>query len=804
MYNHLSTTKHKFVIYLPGLLASICLLGIGIYVDILNTNAKQQEQYKLVVNQVGAIRARIEGNINSNAQIIRGLVAAISIEPDMSLQRFIDLSSPLLEGRSQIRNIAAAPDLVIRYMNPIAGNEAAIGLDYRTVPVQYEIIKLAQKTGELILDGPVDLVQGGKGFIVRVPVYVKPINKQPPVFWGTIASVIDIDKFFRVSGLYDNDLEFNIAIRKPITSGKTDIFVFGDQAIFNADPVLTDISLPYGSWQLAAIPKQGWLGDTDNLTAFRISLFVIGLIILVPIFVLSRSMEKQKESDALLRSLFTFSPIGIALNDFATGNFVKLNNVLLENSGYSTDEFLKLGFRDVFQDHMSFIGTALLESLEHTGHYGPYEAEFVRKDNSRYPVALKGMLIHDSAGKKMIWSFVEDISKRKLAEKSLQRSQKMDAIGQLTGGIAHDFNNILGIILGYLELLKLGLTGASETTLKQIDTIHSAGQRAVDLTKQLLSFSRNKPSRQDIIDINSVVKKMENLIARSVTPEIEVSNQLEKDLWLTMIDQGDLEDALLNLCINARDAISGHGKISINTRNVSISPSEFVDNTASGDFVELIVKDDGCGIPLEQQEHIFEPFYTTKAEGKGTGLGLAMVYGFIQRSGGFIDISSSTGTGTSIKLYIPKYTGANVLPPKNNNANTSSLPLGTETILVVDDEVALLEIATSLLEKLGYTVYTTTSGEQALQILHHQPRIDLLFTDVVMPGSINGYELADHALNVFPELKILLTSGYTGKAFANTQSQTEYSRSAKNILNKPYTHKELAIRIRSILDKTTP
>ncbi|MBI3188046.1 MAG: response regulator, partial [Gammaproteobacteria bacterium] len=570
---------------------------------------------------------------------------------------------------------------------------------------------------------------------------------------------------------------------------------------FNADPVLTEISPPYGTWQLAAIPKQGWLGNTEKITAFRISLFVIGLIILVPIFILSRSMEKQKESDALLRSLFTFSPIGIALNNFESGDFVKINNVLLSNSGYSSDEFMKLGFRDVFQDDTNFIGKSLLDSLEQTGHYGPYEAEFIRKNGSQYPVALKGMLIHDSGGKKMIWSFVEDISKRKQAEKSLQRSQKMDAIGQLTGGIAHDFNNILSIILGYLELLKLGLSDASETTLKRIDTIQSAGQRAVDLTKQLLSFSRNKPSRQDVTDINNIVRKMENLIARSVTPEIEVVKHLAKDLWLTRIDPGDLEDALLNLCINARDAISVHGQISISTRNATVTSSETGDPAKAGDFVEIIIKDNGCGIPPEQQEHIFEPFYTTKSEGKGTGLGLSMVYGFVQRSLGFIDVDSRAGVGTSIKLYIPRYTGTKIPSAQNSNDTNSLLPRGTENILVVDDEVAIVEMVTSLLEKLGYTAYNATSGEQALQLLRDNPRINLLFTDVVMPGNINGYELAERAQKAYPELKILLTSGYTGKIPGNRSTQAEQSQSSTDILNKPYTHQELAARIRSMLDK---
>jgi len=778
------------------LLVGIGLLSLGFYVDRLNYHTKKQDLRHSILSQVSAVRAQLEGNINSNAMLIKGLVVAISIDPNMSNEQFLALSSPLISDHSQIRNIAAAPDLVIRYIYPVEGNEAAIDLDYRTIPEQFYSVKHARDTGDLVLSGPVNLVQGGKGFITRTPVFVDSKIENKSKFWGIVSTVIDMEKFFIASGLYESDLD--IAIRDNDTHSYQDEIIFGSSKIFESDPVFTEITLPHGSWQLAAVPKGGWLQNTSNITSFRITLIVIGFAIFAPLFVLSRYITKKRERDAFLRLLFKASPVGIALNDYSTGNFIEVNDVLLNHTGYTSDEFLKLSYWDITPDKYKNDEAIQLKMLEQTGQYGPYEKEYIRKDGSSFPVLLKGVVIYDSSGKKLIWSFVEDISKRKTAEESLRRSQKMDAIGQLTGGIAHDFNNILGVVLGNLELLKRDLKTESDKTIKRFDAIYIAGQRAVDLTKQLLSFSRNKPSEQNITQINNVVEKIENLVSRSVTPEVEVSHQLDNDLWLTKIDQGDLEDAILNMCLNARDAMKGQGCLIISTRNVTIDDAycEVITNASPGQYVELVIRDNGEGISEEQLEHIFEPFYTTKEEGKGTGLGLSMVYGFVQRSNGFIDVTSKPGIGTTIKLYLPRFEGKEILSSQQNDKDKELLPRGTETLLVVDDEEALLELATEYLESIGYRVLTANNGKQALEKLHQEPDIKLLFSDVVMPGGINGYALAEQATSAFPNLKVLLTSGYTGKVESDSNSYQPVLK----ILNKPYSQHELAIQVRAILD----
>ena len=793
--------NQRLLIFLPVIVVAICLLGVGIYVDRLNLHAEMQELKHSLVTQVSAVRARLEGNINNNIQLVKGLVVAISIEPDMTQQRFKALSSPLLSGHSQIRNIAAAPNLIIRYMNPVSGNEAAIGMDYRTVPDQYETVNRARETGALILAGPVNLVQGGQGLIVRIPVFTNLQTDSESKFWGIVSSVIDVEKFYAASGLYSNDLNFNIAIRGKDALGDQGELIFGDNNIFERDPVLTDITLPHGSWQLAAVPKGGWLQNIDKINSFRFELLIIGLVVLVPLIMLSKFMAKKRESETRLRLLFELSPVGIALNDYDTGEFVEVNDALLAPTGYTFDELVKLSYWDITPSEYNNKEDEMLKSLEQIGQYGPYEKEYFRKDGSRLPVLLNGMVIHDSSDKKMIWSFVEDISKRKQAEKSLQRSQKMDAIGQLTGGIAHDFNNILGVVLGNLELLKHDIETRSDRMPDRIDSIYAAGQRAAELTKQLLSVSTSKSSKQVSTNINELVEKMENLICRSVTPEIEVSHDLDNNLWLTNIDQGEFEDALLNLSLNARDAMASDGHMIIRTRNVSLDQAfcDLINNAVAGDYVELAVCDNGVGISQEQQEHIFEPFYTTKQEGKGTGLGLAMVYGFVQRSGGFIDVNSKPGEGTAIKCYLPRSKDNEKQVTENNYIKHTTLPGGTETVLVVDDEVALLQLACELLESMGYKVFTAIDGRQAIDILRQQPDIELLFSDVVMPGGINGYELAKQVMTEFPKIKVLLTSGYAGKVTSDIDSGQ--SRLNINLLSKPYSQNELATRVRAMLDE---
>ena len=390
-----------------------------------------------------------------------------------------------------------------------------------------------------------------------------------------------------------------------------------------------------------------------------------------------------------------------------------------------------------------------------------------------------------------------NITERRRSEQVLLNTQKMEAVGQLTGGIAHDFNNILAIIIGNLSMLKRELV-ADDKTSKRIETIQKSAQRAADLTRQLLSFSRSKADQQVVSDINQVLNDMDSLIVHSFTPAIEVKYEFASDLWRTEIDPGDFQDAVINLIINARDAMSGSGQLILQTSNCTLDEKVCIlrPELEAGDYVQLAVTDTGEGISSAQQSHIFEPFYTTKEQGKGTGLGLAMVFGFIKRAGGCISVESEVGAGTNIRLYLPKCCGEMQIKEVAESDVMAEQHRGRETILVVDDEEALLVLARDVLEELDYRVLTAINGKQALKVLAKEPEIALLLSDVLMPGGINGYELVESAMESYPDLKVLLASGYTSKSEID-KSQARFSA---NMLTKPYNLSELAMRVRQLLD----
>jgi len=393
----------------------------------------------------------------------------------------------------------------------------------------------------------------------------------------------------------------------------------------------------------------------------------------------------------------------------------------------------------------------------------------------------------------------EDITERKQVEEALRRSQKMEAIGQLSGGIAHDFNNQLGIVIGYLDFLNR-YTANDKKPHRWVETATRATLRCTDLTRQLLAFSRRQTNETMRVDLNASLKELETMIVRSITPEVEVQYFLSDDLWGTEIDPGEFQDVILNLVINARDAMPNGGKLLIETSNRHLDTDYIAVNPGveSGDYAQLMVSDNGTGMDKETQERIFEPFFTTKPEGKGTGLGLSMVYGFAKRYGGNIKVYSEPGTGSTFRLYLPR-AAAPASEVCDREVCTPELPVGNESILIVDDEPDLLQLAGQYLTKLGYHVRRAENAPQALLILAEDEGIDLLFSDVVMPGGMNGYELAQKATELRPGLKVLLTSGYTSKTIAHNG----LARFSAHLLSKPYRRTDLAQQVRQVLDEDT-
>jgi signal transduction histidine kinase len=395
------------------------------------------------------------------------------------------------------------------------------------------------------------------------------------------------------------------------------------------------------------------------------------------------------------------------------------------------------------------------------------------------------------------------------AESTLFQSQKMEAVGQLTGGIAHDFNNLLTVILGNLDTIKRKLLEAANpggnglvgALTKPLDSAIQGAKSAAQLTHRLLAFSRRQPLEPARIDANRLVSGMLDLLKRTLGAEISVETVLGAGVWPTFADPHQLENALLNLALNAKDAMPNGGCLTIETANTYLDEAyvrRFGDVDA-GQYVVLCVTDTGTGIPKDIIDRVFEPFFTTKPPGEGSGLGLAMVHGFVKQSGGHMRIYSEDGHGTTVKIYLPRLIGAEEITaaPAAKTAAVLTVPHAKpgETILVVEDNEGVLDYAREVLEYLGYNVLVATDANQAIEVLSRARRVDLLFTDVVLPGGTNGRELAHQVRVRFPALPVLYTTGYTRNAIVH-QGRLDAD---VELLNKPYTQQDLARKVRDLL-----
>lgn len=384
---------------------------------------------------------------------------------------------------------------------------------------------------------------------------------------------------------------------------------------------------------------------------------------------------------------------------------------------------------------------------------------------------------------------MQDITELREKEELIKRTQKMDALGKLTGGIAHDYNNMLGVILGYSEMV-LNDSSLSPKTNEYVTQIYDAGLRAKTLTSKLMGFTRNRPSRLDIVDINTELLNSNNLYEKTLTARIKLKFDLCADVGKVELDLGDFNDAIINIVINASHAITANGSVTITTRNITLNRKEAdILNLESGEYISLSISDTGSGMDANTLNRIFDPFFTTKSE-KGTGLGLSQVYGFVKRTGGTISVDSELDTGTEFILYFPRHYSETVRVEEAPASIT--IKKGFETILIVDDEESLCDMARDILSAQGYHIFVASSAKQALLLLEVE-KVDILFSDIIMPG-INGYELADEVTKKYPHIKIQLASGFNDAM--NIENETDISDF--NVLQKPYSANDLLISIQNL------
>ncbi len=430
----------------------------------------------------------------------------------------------------------------------------------------------------------------------------------------------------------------------------------------------------------------------------------------------------------------------------------------------------------------------------------PYAFEYrvIRPDGTCVTCFSKAELILDDAGDVAgMAGILQDITERREIEKQLQRTQRLEAVGQLTGGVAHDFNNLLTVILGNLQLLERSV-GADERLRKRVKTATGAAVRGAELTKRLLAFSRRQVLKPKLVDLGELVFGMEDSLRETLGEAIDFDAQTADGLWSTRVDPGLLEAAVLNLVSNASDAMPEGGKLTIETANVGLD-EQLADRNAEmmdGEYVMLAVSDTGPGMPPDVAAQAFEPFFTTKDVGKGSGLGLSMVYGFIKQSGGHVAMASEEGHGTTVKLYLPRAKPSEQAVADGLGHDESIPSREEKTILVVEDDANVRDIAVTMLEESGYRVLEAENGTAALAVVEQHPDIDLLFTDVVMPGEMSGPALARRVRERHPRIKALYASGYPREAIGDSEVLDD----EVELIGKPYLEEDLVRTIRRVLD----
>ena len=474
------------------------------------------------------------------------------------------------------------------------------------------------------------------------------------------------------------------------------------------------------------------------------------------------------------------------------GKYTSINKAGEQITGYTLDETLKLNIADtVAPEHVNkarqMIGAKLAgQSIT------AYELEIIAKDGRRIPVEVNTSLVFQNGIPIGVQGIARDVTERKHLEEQLRQSQKMEAIGQLAGGVAHDFNNLLTVIGGYSSILLIKLPPDSPFRAS-VEEIKKASDRASGLTRQLLAFSRKQILQPRILDLNTVVSDLDKMLRRLIGEHIDLLTITDPNLDNVKADPGQLEQVLLNLVVNARDAMPEGGKLTIETRNAVISKDYAqLHGIPPGPYIMLTVSDTGCGMEAAVREHIFEPFFTTKEAGKGTGLGLATLYGIIKQSGGNVRVYSELGHGTTFKIYLPR---AQEFAEIGELTGTKPTPKGTETVLLVEDEEQVRAILKQILENQGYHVLSASQGEEALAISQEPGDIQLMITDVVMP-QMSGRELAERMLSVRPSLRVLFMSGYTDDAIVRHGLLDE----KLNFIQKPFDSATVARKVRDVLD----
>lgn len=761
---------------------------------------------------------RLKHTITSRFNAIESLASLFVLHPKTSGAEFSQFAEFLLKYNPPIRAVQYADSSTrVIYVYPAKNNEITINnpMTLITDPKRGPFVKKAIQKKTTILQGPFELRQGGTGVVARFPIF------REGEFIGLAIGVYDIPELTKEAlyGLNYSQFDFHLK------DNQGNIFWSSGNTM--DDFLEKELNVAGATWKVAA----NWKKILPPPVFPRALICSLGIALLVAILIslhiawrqeqqlkekveertkdLSNSNKnllveiaerKQAEnelrnSESRFKSLQEASFGGISIHH--EGIILDCNQGLSVMTGYSINELTGMNIllliseksRDVVMNNIL------------CGYEKPYQAIGLRKDGEEFPMHLEARNIPYKGKSARVVEF-RDITVQKLAEEErdrlkdqLMQAQKMESIGRLAGGVAHDFNNMLTVILGYTQAA-IDEMDPSEPLYHNLQEVFSSAQRSADLTKQLLTFARKQIIDPKILDLNQSITQIITMLKRLIGEDIDLLWKPAENLWPVKIDPSQIDQILTNLCVNARDAIPDVGKITIETGMVSFDEVYCTEHPGfiPGDFVLLAVSDDGVGMDKETLNNLFEPFFTTKDKEKGTGLGLATVYGSVKQNNGFIMVYSEPNQGTIFKIYFSRYIPKGGIPKMI--LSRASSPGGNETILLVEDEPAILSLTRMLLERLGYKVLAAATPVEAIRLANeHNGNINLLMTDVVMP-EMNGRDLSRKLTSIYTDLKCLFMSGYTANVIAHQGVLDE----GVAFIQKPFSKTDLAVKIRSVLD----
>ncbi|WP_197431041.1 ATP-binding protein [Aliiruegeria sabulilitoris] len=765
------------------------LLLVAVLADRQQGKVLLQDSWEQVGITLETTRSRFERRLDTNIEILHELAGKLGSSEDIPQSGFELLAESAFGERPEALVTEFSPDFVTTFVYPVEGNRARIGRDLRDKPGPASAPPRLRSQLGAFMYGPVKLEDGTSVLGLHLPLL--KLDNDPVSVVGAISVLLDIEAMFRLSGIPDPDGETEYLVLFENDAEGAQNILHGSMGVMEDSPVTSEISFPYGHWTILARPYDGWRPDREAQRSYRLLLLALGVIILVPALFANRFAVARRESILELEAAKTqlsgvlHNMPGVVFTYRMPPGHVRpgptdeiyffqrescteiwgIDATILEN------DIVKLwslvSDEDALERFLDEIAQSATELREWHFVWPTRMPDGTEKwlEGRGHPTKLPD-------GATLWYSLIIDVTEEveRKAELEHQKelaylAQKNDSLGKLTGGVAHDFNNLLAVIMGNQELLRDALTGGPDARpdlLEFVDNSLKASERGAGLTRKMLAFARRARLEPAVLDLNQVVRETAAWAGRTMPESIQVVTEFDEALPKVKLDRGSSENALLNLMVNARDAMPEGGTLTISTSAVSLKQDDPVCGSMGlepGTYVRLVVEDTGTGISPEILPRIYEPFFSTKPLASGSGLGLSMVQGFMEQSGGAVQVTSEREKGTRFELYF-RAMKAGTVSDRMRHDPAPAMPHRKRRILLVEDESDVRKVLSSILSAAGYALIEAETGDDAFELFKQSPDVDLLLTDIVMPGKLQGSDLAGAIRGMVPNLPVLFLSGY--------------------------------------------